>query len=295
MYDITMIAFHGKRKPPTLQKLLSDVLGAVTANLPTSIAWSFAAYNLTQMHATIIGMEVDIHNGRCFGRWFNKNWNEKRLINIDRLHTVLRQLISDRGNRLLTIRFGGFSEIHCKCIEDHPEALNGWLCASGTGASEEFHSCDRTGYDGSFYTTPGPLMITGWPVNNPDELDAFPHNLYDLRRSLEEAGFSDKYHYGKDQQYAHWKDDDCFIKIGTFCCPPSKEQRGAIDAAVRDYLSNRKPVAVDITPDDISIVLYDDPSLDESHIRDCVTLKQFFEKPTTVKKMFELIIQQNVS
>lgn len=291
MYDLTMLAFHGKRKPPTLQKLLSDVLGAVMANLPISIAWSFAAYQLAQMHATIIGMEVDVRNGRCFGRWFSENWKEERPIDVDRLHAVVRRLISDRGNRLFTIRFGGFPGFHCSCAKDHPEGLDGWLCASGT-ASEGFHSCDRTGYDGSFYTTPGPVMITGWPVNSPDELDAFPHSLYDFRRSLEDAGFSDKYHYGNDQQRAHWKDDDFFIKIGTFACPPSKEQREAIDAAVRDYLSNRKPMSVDVTADDVSIVLYDDPSLDESHVRDRVTLKQFLDEPTTVKNMYEIVLQQ---
>lgn len=37
-------------------------------------------------------------------------------------------------------------------------------------------------------------MITGWPISSPDELENFPHNLYTFRKSLEDAGLSDKYH-----------------------------------------------------------------------------------------------------
>jgi len=292
VYDLTMIAFHGKRKPGTLRNLLSDVLGVVSANLPAGAARSFARYDFTQVHATIMGMEVDVQDGQCFGRWFRENRKKKVPIHVGRLHDTAQQMVRERGDRLFTIRFGGFREIHCTCASDHHVALGEWACASGSGTSEEFHSCDRTGYDGSFYTTTGPVMVTGWPVNGPDEVDAFPHSLHAFRQSLEHAGFSDKYHYGRDHRNAHWRDDDCFIKIGTFVSPPGEEERSAIDAAVRDYLSSRKPVTVDIAADDVAIMLYDDPSLSAGHVLDRVTLRQFLDDPRTVETMLGRVVKQ---
>lgn len=289
-----MIAFHGKQKPPILQNLLAEVLDVVMAELPTSIASSFEKYDFAQMHGTMVGMEVIVRDDQCFGRWFKDNWKEDRPINIDRLHAVMQQLVRERGDRLFTIRFAGFPKFHCKCRETRSEAINGWLCASGTDTSPVFHSCDRTGYDGSFYATPGPVMITGWPVNSPVEPGAFPHTLYDFRRSVEAAGFSDKYHYECDHKDAHWKDDDCFIKIGKFASPTTPEQRDAIDAALRAYLSNRKPVTVDITADDVSIVLYDDPSLHLNHVKKRVNLKQFLDDPQEVERMYKAVKEQRV-
>ena len=280
--NVTMVAFHGNAKPKPLEKLLQDVLGAITANLPPSLTWAFKSYSFAQIHATIIGMEVDVVDGRFYSRWFRKNRGQEQLIDIDRLREKVKQDIRD--NRLFTIRFGGFPEAYCKCKDD-PQARETWSCASSPSG---FHSCDRSTYEGSFYAfSPGPLVITGWPVCGPRELETFPHRLYEFRQSVEEAGFLDKYH---SDEKPHWKDDDCFMRVGTFSGVLPYEQLRATEKAVRDYLSNRKPVAVDVTVDDVSILLYDDPSLEEGHVKQCVPLANFLEDPSAVKRLYGTLL-----
>jgi hypothetical protein len=291
-FNITMVAFYGKNKPKELEELLFDIGGIVAANLPSSISQAFKSYSFPQIHATIIGMEVDVIHNQCYGHWFKENFKEDRIINIDRLQNILQEFVQRRGDNLFTIRFGGFPESHCQCKKKHPDVLHDWLCKSSQSESgiSIFHSCDRAPYEGSFYMyPPGPLIITGWPISSPDELENFPHNLYDLRKSLEEAGLSDKYHYPENHEFGHWKDDDCFIRIGTFSHPLRAEQRKAIEAAVRNYLSERKPITVDITVNDISIILYDDPSLDEKSIRGRVSLKKFLDRPEKVKQLYDKV------
>ncbi len=289
--NVTMAAFYGKDKPKELQELIFDVSGIVAGNLPSSISWAFKSYSFSQIHATIIGMEVDVIQNQCYGNWFQENFQKYNKIKIKKLQKKLNKINKSLGdNPLFTIRFGGFPESHCECMNKHPKALQDWPCESSLMKSgiSIFHSCDRAPYDGSFYMySPGPIMITGWPISSPDQLESFPHNLYKFRQSLENAGFSDKYHYSKDHKFGHWKDDDCFIRIGTFSHPLKAEQHKAIEVAVRDYLSKRKPITVDITVDDISIILYDDPSLDEKSIKGRVSLNEFLNDCTTVKQLYE--------
>jgi hypothetical protein len=290
--NVTMVAFHGTKKPEPLNKLLCDVLGALSSNLPSNLSWSFGTYSVNQMHATIIGMEADVVDRRLYSRWFQKNKRESREIDIDRLHEVLKGLVHS-GEQLFTIRFGGFPESYCKCKDEHRSACHDWPCASAPAELGVFHSCDRSPYQGSFYAfAPGPIMITGWPIAGPGKLECFPHSLYKFRQSLEQAGLVDKYHYHQKHDNAHWKDDDCFIRVGTFRGPIPIEQLRATQQAMRTFLSSMKPVAVDVTVADVSIVLYADPSLEEQYVRKRVPLSEFLENPSCLKRLYDALLQQ---
>lgn len=271
--NLTLVAFHGEQKPEPLGTLLREV----QSGLGTS-SRAFERYTLSQMHATLLGLEADEIDGRLYGRWLRKNRHKLREINVDRLHRVLTEFVT-AGGPLFTIRFGGFPECFCTCRTERPDACGQWSCATSPPELGVFHSCDRTPYEGSFYAlAPGPAVITGWPV-------PFTHGLYEFRRSMEQAGFADKYHYGPHHEKAHWKDDDCFIRVGTFSEPIPIEALRDIQQRMRTFFSNMEPVVVDITPADVAIVAYVNPSLRESDVIGRIPLPMFVNDPASLKRL----------
>jgi hypothetical protein len=284
--ELTMVAFHGTPKPEPLTRLLADVRSALGSMLTGPASRCFESYAMPQIHATLIGMEADVVGGHLYGRWLRKNRQESREISIDRAHRVISELMA-AGGPLFTIRFGGFPECFCTCRTEHRNATGDWPCASAPQELGMFHSCDRTPFEGSFYAlAPGPIMITGWPIARWDEPASFTHGLYQFRKSLEPAGFGDKYHYDTRHQNAHWKNDDCFMRIGTFREAVPLETLSAIQHALRMFLSNMKPVVVDITPADVSIVWYANPLLEDRHVLASIPLPRFVSDPFSVKKLY---------
>ena len=132
-------------------------------------------------------------------------------------------------------------------------------------------------------------MLTGWPVASADNVVQFTHQLFDFRRATEDAGLLDKYH---SNEKPHWKDDDCFIRIGTFTAPIPLAQLAATQKAVRDYLSRRQPLTVDVTVEDVEVVLYERPSMAEDQIRREVSLAAFLDDASTVKVLYEEILEE---
>jgi hypothetical protein len=267
--NLTLVAFHGPHKPAALKKLLSEVLSA----LPSS--YDFERYTMDQMHATLIGMETDLVDGRLYGRWFKTNRQALREVSVEQLHRVITDFVA-ANEPLFAIRFGGFRERYCTCRADRPDACDDWSCSTGA----LFHSCDRTPYEGSFYAVaPGPAVITGWPV-------AFTHRLYEFRRSLEQAGLADKYHYDAPHEKAHWKNDDCFIRIGTFREPLPVETLREIQHGMRTFFANMEPVVVDLTPADVAIVSYLNPSLREQDVLARIPLPAFLDDPASLRRLY---------
>ena len=291
--NLTMVAFYGAQKPEPLSRLLRDVLSALSSTLPSRLSCSFERYTRAQMHATVIGMEADAIDGRLYGRWIRKNRQELLEVSVDHVHRVMSERV-DAGRPLLTIRFGGFPECFCTCRTDHRDATGHWLCASAPRELGLFHSCDRTPYEGSFYAlAPGPIMITGWPVARCDEPDSFTHGLYEFRRSLEQAGLADKYHQDARHSNAHWKNDDCFIRIGTFREPIPIAELREIQQAMRVFFSSMKPVLVEIAPADVSIMWYANPLLEERHVIARIPLPQFLDDPSCVKRLYSAALEQS--
>jgi hypothetical protein len=278
--NLTLVAFHGSQKPQPLQKLLSEVLSALGSST------AFERYTMTQMHATLIGMEADLIDGHLYGRWFKTNRQELREVSVDRFHRVMKEFVA-ANEPLFAIRFGGFPESYCTCRTDRRGARGDWPCATAPQELGAFHSCDRTQYEGSFYAaTPGPAMITGWPVANAEEPHAFTHGLYAFRRSLEQAGLADKYHYDAHHEKAHWKNDDCFIRIGSFREPLPADALREIQHRMRTYFANMEPVIVDVTPADVAIVSYVNPSLHERDVLARIPLPAFLDDPASLQRLY---------
>jgi hypothetical protein len=277
--NISMVAFHGNRKPRELQLLLQELLGLINHHVTSTVPEAFMAYFQDQIHATIIGMEVDLEHGRMLGRWFRRNESgQSRSIDTKLFQQIVKRFV--HGSHMFTIRFGGFPESHCFCKSDL-QARIGWACSS---KEAEFHTFDRSPYEGTFYISgSGPAMLTGWPVEGPLQLRTYPRHLYTFRRAAEEAGFLDKYHCG-DKPY--WKDDDFFIRVGTFSENLSVDQLQEIEESVRRFLSIRPPTVVDVGIEDISIVLYRDSSLKQENVISSIPLRVFLQDHTQVDRLY---------
>jgi hypothetical protein len=127
-------------------------------------------------------------------------------------------------------------------------------------------------------------VLTGWPVQSSTELEVFPHLLYGFRSTAEQAGFLDKYH-GEDRP--HWMDDDCYFKLGFFHKELTADQLIKVEESVREYLRDRGPVTVDLRMEDVSIVLYKDPSLKKDDVVAKVSLAEFIGDQRKVELLYE--------
>ncbi len=280
--NISMVAFHGTPKPASLQLLLTDLYDQLAGALGSSCTSVFEPYGPEQIHATLIGMEANVDNYQFFSYWFSRNRSgEKRLLHVAHLREIVERATCRAP--MFTIRFGGFRKAHCTCVAKSAE---GWNCAT-SGA--EFHSCDRSAYDGSFYGfSHGPVLLTGWPVQSSTELEVFPHLLYNFRLAAEQAGFLDKYH---SEDRPHWMDDDCYLKLGFFRKEITEDQLINVEEAVREYLRNRGPVTVDLRVEDVSIVLYKDPSLKKKDVIDKVSLADFISDHRKVELLYDRLLR----
>lgn len=258
--NITMIAFRGDKDR---YGDLTRVIDATREKIRETITdlsipdGFFIPYTSEQIHATIIGMEVIKISGELYNANFLNNDGRLRKIEPRRLLALMDAIRKAKGqNTFLTIRFGGFRKAYCKC---EGFDLLAWNCPTG---GSEFHGFNRSAYEGSFYAfSGGPVVLTGWPVKNAKEKSTFNRELFGLRRAVDEFGFLDKYHL---QEKPHWKDDDFFIRLGSFKTIDQHlmPRFQSLIERLRDFLCLQGAVTVDVPVDAISIVYYDNSSLD---------------------------------
>jgi hypothetical protein len=280
--NITCVAFHGKKTPAILESFITSCLHELRNNLGSCFTEVFIPYTPYQIHATIIGLEVDVIDGKLYSHWaINNTRGKHQPVTIDALITTLSRF----GDTPLIIRFCGYAEARCSCTgEEYKE----WDCPTSKG---EFHSCGRTGYEGSFYGfSPGPAVITGWPVVSPRSITSFPHTIFSFRKECENAGFLDKYH---SDSHPYWRDDDCYIKIGSFT--RKIEDLPEVTERMRNFLAIRDPVILELSPEQVEIILYQDTSLSEISIIKKLPLIQAIKKPDSLKQMFEYVKTHKMS
>ncbi|MBN2440141.1 MAG: hypothetical protein JXJ04_02310 [Spirochaetales bacterium] len=279
--NITLVAFHGNQKPPALQNLLSSIDKKLMELLGSSYSTLYKPFTSYQIHATLIGMEVDLVTGELHGHWFLKNHHESAHPVTLRNFIPLLSSLAEK-NPLFRIRFCGYRKAYCTCKNDE---FDDWNCRT---SAAEFHSCGRSAYEGTFYGfSPGPVMISGWPIAADRTKTFFPHDLYFFRRRCEKAGFCDKYH---SDTFPTWKDDDCYIKIGEFL----KEIPSLPDIIekLRIYMSEKEPVIIDILPENAAVVFYTNSTLAENTIIKKITLPEAVNDPDSLTRLFQEIKQK---
>ena len=67
-----MVAFHGD-KPDLLKQLLNSLDKKLKGLLGENALEAFEPYDVYHIHATLLGMEVDLIDGELYGHWFIKN------------------------------------------------------------------------------------------------------------------------------------------------------------------------------------------------------------------------------
>ena len=94
--NVTMVAFHGMEKPEALRSLIADITEEIHRQLGPLSKVAFTKYLSPQIHATIIGMEVDREDGVLINRWFKRNRGGlRRPIATRVLQEVVRSFVHD--------------------------------------------------------------------------------------------------------------------------------------------------------------------------------------------------------
>jgi hypothetical protein len=198
-------------------------------------------------HGTVLGLEQVAVGSRLYNANFLNNRGELKQQDLHGLASLLPAASKD--GVIFRARFGGFRPAHCKCSGSSTSA---WRCSD---PDAEFHSCDRTPYEGSVYMyADGPAMMTGWPYDGPN----YPRSLFGLRLAAEGFGLLDKYH---GVEISHWKDDDFYIGLGRIGKVP-RTVLNDVEERVRGWMSQQPPVECDVRLEDLSFVLYRNSGLE---------------------------------
>jgi hypothetical protein len=231
MTQLGIVAFYGK-KPPALAHLLEACQQQVTRALGAG----FQPYDLTQMHATILGLE-QIEDGNGVNRNFVQVRNERRTMDVAGLLEFLRTT-----NILpFTVQIGGFA--------DRPYT---------------FTSRGRTPFARSFTIQGDRTVLMGWPANPAAKGNAaYPPSLSNLRRVGEQFHILHKYHAKSDDA-----DNDFYLRLGLV--DANGTSAGAIASAsfdLRNFLSIVQPIHLTIGLDELSLVAYVDERLPSTSTR----------------------------
>lgn len=269
--NITMVAFLDKM-PTDVTNIISDIHKRIS-NLGLRPG-TFVPYKPNELHATLLGMEVLKINGELVNANFLNNNGRLCRAQPLCLLSLLDAVVSCR-KPVFTVRFGGFSQAQCTCTGFD---LLDWKC---TATNAEFHAFNRTAYQGSFYAFPnGPVMLTGWPVSA-SASNIFPRELYGLRLAAENCGFLDKYH---TTQKPHWKDDDFYIRVGTFRNCPAKQFQDLVNQVRLDLAGLKSERTVDVTLGDIEFVYYERAT--PLVVIDRLSLRDALDDPKKLLKMY---------
>ncbi|HEY6723272.1 MAG TPA: hypothetical protein VI197_04545 [Polyangiaceae bacterium] len=223
--EFTLVCYYGA-KPAPLEALLRTLVELLASR------WggAFEPYALGQMHATLIGLETELVDGRQVNRWFWRHRGERRLLDAERL----TELIEADPRLPIRIRFGGF----------HPRA------------EYPFTSRGQRPYERMFQCQGAQVVLMGWP----EASGTFPATLAELRREFESANLLHKYHADP----ARDADNDLFLVLGQL--DRSRllaTDITAVEREAREFLA-RTPTWVDIDRDALALVAYSDPRLPEA-------------------------------
>ena len=226
--DLTLVCHYGVKPEP-----LAELLRRLVELLQRRCGRAFEPYLLSQMHATLIGLELDVVDGAQVNRWFWQHRRERHTPDPERL----AKLVETTPYLPFSARFGGFP----------PDA------------SYPFTSRGQHPYQRMFQLQGDQAVLMGWP----EHAGTFPRTLAKLRRAFESAHVLHKYHADPERD----DDNDLFLVLGHLdrARVPTTEA-DAVELAAREFLANH-PTRVDIDRDAITLVRYSDPRLPEGLVQ----------------------------
>jgi hypothetical protein len=244
MRQITVVALYGEKSRDfaalvtRCQELCQSLLGA-----------GFRPYDLSQIHATIFGLELKIgsalHNAN-----FSRYQGRDLVMNLEGILDYLRRC----SYFPLKVQVGGYGK------RDYP-----------------FVSRQAPPYERSFSIQGDKVVMMGWPIagrpfRQPPETSSdwiqetnlYPLSLDVLRKAAQAYGVLHAYHRGLTDI-----DNDLFFRIGLLVDQPSLSERlrDTLEAEVRQFLSMQPPLVLDIRLQQVSVALYEEGALPWSSTR----------------------------
>jgi len=222
---LTLVAFYGP-KPTAMDEFVATIQG----ELRMLLGGAFTAYELAQVHGTIIGLEGRRTEAGILNNNLNSATGESRSMDLQGLlHFML-----DTPQLPLRVRFGGFAR-----SRTYPFTSRG------------LHPYVRS------FAFHGPLaVIVGWPVTG----ELYPMSLDNLRRKCTRYNILHKYHH-----HASDIDNDFFLVLGQVEKNLASEEKiESTQNRLRDLLSSRLPLDITIGREQLSVVAYNDRQLPRS-------------------------------
>lgn len=244
----SLVALYG-RKPAVLGDFLTlcqDRIGAAMQR--HGISGKFCPYSLPQMHATVVGLERRSQDGLE-----NRNLHAFRGLSRVMHLPAFFEFILACNHLPFHVQIGGFQDREYR-----------------------FQSRGGRPYHRSFSLEGRTAVVIGWPVRTAGcatarssgetaarhgEVQDYPNNLEDLRRSAQRFNVLHRWH----RQSAD-VDNDLYIRLGLFESEPPDRQRGLIEDEIRRGLSTSLPLILELTVADLAVVSYpaDDQTLPET-------------------------------
>jgi hypothetical protein len=244
MMQITVVALYGDKSSDfaaliaRCQEFGGRVLGP-----------GFEPYDLSQIHATIFGLERKI--GSPF---YNANFSRYRgrdlVMNLEALLEYLRRC----GHFPLEVQVGGYGN------RDYP-----------------FISRQARPYERSFSIQGDKVVVMGWPIRGKpfqrlpvtpsawvQEARLYPPTLDVMRHAVQAYGVLHAYHRALTDV-----DNDLFFRIGLLVDQRSLTERvrDTLEAEVRQFLSTQPPLMLGIRLEQVSVALYEKDTLPPSSTR----------------------------
>lgn len=215
----SIVAFYGT-KPAALASLIANIQAELAARLGPA----FVPRDISQVHATVIGLE----GVRQTNVIHNSNFALARNV---RLPMDLAGLLEDlrQDERLpMDMQFAGY----------------------GAAIATSIVSRGRTPHLRSFGFQAELAVMIGWPV------DAGSRPLHELRKRCQRRNVLHKYHV-RDTDV----DDDLFLVIGSLRQKAGQTDLKSTETALRDLMARMPPVRVQLDVHALSLVQYEDPQL----------------------------------
>jgi hypothetical protein len=218
----TLVAWYGPKRDE-----LRDVVLDVQRVLEAEFSSAFESYAIDQVHLTITGLE-SLTDGS--GTW-NENFLSLRGEHREPSAAALLEFLRGTDRLPMKIRVGGFE----------------------AGIDQGFTSRGLHPSERSFGLRGAIAVVMGWPWH---ESSVSP-GLDRLRRDLQTAGVLHKYHAHDTDE-----DNDAYFVVGRVVLDPTDAaRREAALRKVRDLLSRRAPVEIEIDQQDLAFVSYVDTRL----------------------------------
>jgi hypothetical protein len=220
------------------------------------------SYDLQQIHATIIGLERD---ASCPSKYLNRNFKDFRRVEVE----------MDFGGLIeyLRLAFGSPMQIQIGGFEDREYS---------------FSSRGQRPYERAFSIQGGNVLGVGWPIRNRSKSilaalpvianscpTEYPESLLSVRKAAERYGVLHAYHRQPDDV-----DNDFYFRLGTVRDPGAVDpaMQARVQSTVRQMLSLRTPLILDIDVSNVSLGFYQSAELPRHSTRSYPLNSEFLDE-----------------